>query len=151
MGPGSRKIFFTGRPRCRRRNAGCQSPAATSWRGSFGPWSRRTRPAPAARVGIGKDCPFDLHALLPVPAATLALGATHPDALAWLATHWGVTDRLRQVVLRPGATANRRLPRGHAVIGYGFFTAGETPDRAIATLTAAFSPLRFVLAPRPAD
>ena len=89
--------------------------------------------------------------LLPIPSEILALGATHPDALAWLAAHWGVTDRLRQVVLRPGATANRRLPRGHAVIGYGFFTAGETPDRAIATLTAAFSPLRFVLAPRPAD
>ena len=105
----------------------------------------------AARVGHGRECPFDLHALLPVPAETLALGATHPDALAWLATHWGVTDRLRQVVLRPGATAGRRLPRGHAAIGYGFFTAGETPHRAIAALGVGFSPLRFALVPRPAD
>jgi hypothetical protein len=105
----------------------------------------------AARVGIGKECPLDLHALLPVPNEVLALGATHPEALAWLAAHWGVTDRLRQVVLRPGATANRRLPRGHAVIGYGFFTAAETPHQAITTLATGFSPLRFVLLPRPAD
>jgi len=105
----------------------------------------------AARVGHGRECPFDLHALLPVPGAILALGATHPDALAWLAAHWGVTDRLRQVVLRPGATAGRRLPRGHAVIGYGFFTAGETPHRAIAALAAGFPVLRFALVPRPAD
>lgn len=105
----------------------------------------------AARVGHTKESPFDLHALLPVPDAILALGATHPDALAWLATHWGVTDRLRQAALRPGATAGRRLPRGHAVIGYGFFTAGETPHRAIAALEVGFSALRFALVPRPAD
>ncbi|HUZ64843.1 MAG TPA: hypothetical protein VMU82_14155 [Acetobacteraceae bacterium] len=105
----------------------------------------------AARVGHAKDCPFDLHALLPVPADILALGATHPDALAWLRESWGVTDRLRQVILRTGATAGRRLPRGHAAVGYGFFTAGETPHRAIATLAARFPALRFALLPRPAD
>jgi hypothetical protein len=105
----------------------------------------------AARVGIGRDCPFDLHALLPVPNVILSLSATHPDALAWLAAHWGVTDRLRQVILRPAANAGRRLPRGHTVIGYGFFTAGETPHRAIATLAGNFPPLRFALAARPAD
>ena len=105
----------------------------------------------AARVGHGKDCPFDLHALLPVPGAILALGATHPDALAWLAAHWGVTDRLRQAALRPGATAGRRLPCGHAVISYGFFTSGDTPHRAIATLGGRFPALRFALVPRPTD
>lgn len=105
----------------------------------------------AAEVGRGQNCPFDLHALLPVPGAILALGATHPDALAWLATNWGVTDRLRQVALRPGATAGRRLPRGHAVIGYGFFTAGDTPQRAVAALGTRYPALRFALVPRPAD
>jgi len=60
-------------------------------------------------------------------------------------------DRLRQVALRPGVTAGRRLPRDHAVIGYGFFTAGETPYRAITTLGARFPALRFALVPRPAD
>ena len=105
----------------------------------------------AAAVGRGQNCPFDLHTLLPVPDAILVLGATHPDALAWLAAHWGVTDRLRQVALRPGATAGHRLPRGHTAIGYGFFTSGETPHGAIAALGTRVSPLRFALVPRPAD
>lgn len=104
----------------------------------------------AARVGTAKDCPFDLYALLPVPEEILALGATHPDALAWLVANWGVTDRLRQVALRPGATAGRRLPRGHAVIGYGFFTTGDTPQRAITALGTRYPVLRFALVPRPA-
>ena len=53
--------------------------------------------AAAAMVGQGQGCPFGLHALLPVPDAILDLGPTHPEALAWLAAHWGVTNRLRQV------------------------------------------------------
>jgi hypothetical protein len=105
----------------------------------------------AAGVGYRRECPFDLHVLLPVPDAILALGATHPAALAWLASHWGVTDRLRQVTVRSGATARHRLPRGHDVIGYGFFTPGETPHRAIATLAARFPALQFTLRPVPAD
>jgi hypothetical protein len=44
----------------------------------------------AALVGHSQNCPFDLHALLPVPEAILMLGPTHPQALAWLAAHWGV-------------------------------------------------------------
>jgi len=105
----------------------------------------------AARVGHGRECPFDLHTLLPVPGAILALGPTDPTALAWLSDHWGVTDRLRQVIVRPGATAGRRLPRGHAVVGYGFFTAGETPRAAIAGIAARWPALRFWLVPHPAD
>jgi hypothetical protein len=46
-------------------------------------------------------CPFDLHVLLPVPEPILMLGPTHPNALAWLSTNWGVTDRLRQVGVDP--------------------------------------------------
>ena len=34
----------------------------------------------AALVGRSDACPFDLHTLLPVPAAILQLGPTHPDA-----------------------------------------------------------------------
>ena len=64
----------------------------------------------AALVGHSLACPFDLHALLPVPAAILQLGPTDPDALAWLAAHWGVTDRLRQVAVRDNASTGRRLP-----------------------------------------
>jgi hypothetical protein len=69
-----------------------------------------------------------------VPEAILMLGPTHPAALAWLAAHWGVTDRLRQVAVRQGATTGRQLKRGHTVIGYGFFTAGDTPHAAVGYL-----------------
>jgi hypothetical protein len=103
----------------------------------------------AAVVGHSFVCPFDLHGLLPVPAAILALGPTHPAALAWLARHWGVTDRLRQVTVLANPTIGRRLPRGHTGIGYGFFAHGETPQAAVAQLAAVWPALRLALVPRP--
>jgi hypothetical protein len=105
----------------------------------------------AALVGNSLACPFDLHRLLPVPDSILQLGPAHPDALAWLAAQWGVGDRLRQVMVRENATAGRRLPRGHTVIGYGFFTGGDTPHTAVSQLAARWPALRLVLQPRPAD
>lgn len=110
----------------------------------------------AAMVGRDQSCPFDLHALLPVPDAILDLGPMHPEALAWLAAHWGVTDRLRQVVLLKRPRPGRRLPKGHAVTGYGFFTGGrggceEIPTVAIATLGARWPSLRLRLQPRLLD
>jgi len=104
-----------------------------------------------ALLGQSRACPFDLQGLLPVPAVILQLGPNHPAALAWLAAHWGITDRLRQVVARPKPSTGRRLPKGHAVIGYGFFTDGETPQAGIARLAARWPALRFSLVPRPAD
>lgn len=104
----------------------------------------------AARIGRSRACPFDLQTLLPVPPAILSLGPTHPAALAWLAEHWGLRDPLRQVAVRPAAQAGRRLPRSHAVIGYGFFTTGATPHAAIAAIAARWPALRIVLQPRPA-
>jgi hypothetical protein len=100
-------------------------------------------------VGCSRACPFDLHQLLPVPPEILALGPTHPASLAWLSEHWGTTDRLRQVAERQNPTTGRRLPEGHAVIGYGFFTAGETLRAAIDRLAGAWPDLRFTLQPRP--
>jgi hypothetical protein len=85
----------------------------------------------AALVGQSLACPFDLHALLPVPEAILLLGPSYLTALSWLAAHWGMTDRLRQVSLRNKATTGRRRPARHAVIGYSFFTHRETPRAAI--------------------
>jgi hypothetical protein len=105
----------------------------------------------AALVGRSVACPFDLQVLLPAPPAILQLGPEHPDALAWLARHWGVSERLRQVSVRPQANAGRRLPRGHAVVGYGFFTQGDTPHTAIDAIAVNWPGLRFVLVPRPTD
>jgi hypothetical protein len=110
----------------------------------------------AALVGRSDACPFDLHTLLPVPAAILQLGPTHPDARMWLTTQWGITDRLRQVVARPKPrigplrTPGRGRPsKCHAMVGYGFFTDGETPHPAMVHLGARWPALRFFLVPRP--
>jgi hypothetical protein len=105
----------------------------------------------ALLVGRSSLCAFDLHRMLPVPAAILQRGPTDPSALAWLAANWGVTDRLRQVTERPKPSTGRRLPQNHAVIGYGFFTVGETPHVAMAKLGARWPALRFALVPRPPD
>ena len=53
----------------------------------------------AAAVGGVRSCPFDLHALLPVPDRILHLGPDDPASLAWLRTHWGVVLALRHVRL----------------------------------------------------
>jgi hypothetical protein len=104
-----------------------------------------------ARVGRSRACPFDLHALLPVPEAILQLGPAPPTALAWLVEHWGTQDGLRHVVLRPDANAGRRLPRNHRVVGYGFFAFGTAPHAAVASLQARWPGLRLALRARPAD
>ncbi len=104
----------------------------------------------AALVGRSLACPLDLQRLLPVPTDVLQLGPTHPRALHWLAAHWGTADRLRQVVVLPKSGIGRRLPAGHTAIRYGFFTAGDTPQAAVAQLGAGCPALRFMLQPRPA-
>ena len=104
-----------------------------------------------AQIGYSRACPLDLHALLPIPPEILALSPTDPVALAWLAEHWGTTDRLRQVHERAKPRPGRRLPAGHTVVGYGFFTRGETPAAAMARLGARWPALRFVLRPRALD
>jgi hypothetical protein len=105
----------------------------------------------AGRVGRSHACPFDLHTLLPVPARILDLGASHPEARAWLSQHWGLTESPRQVAERPGAKGGRRLPGGHSVVGYSFFTAHETPHAAVAKLGQRWPTLRFLLQPRSLD
>ena len=101
------------------------------------------------RVGHSRACPLDLHVLLPVPATLLELGPNDPETVTWLAAHWG-TQCLRHVEVRPGRPG-RRLPAGHAVIGYGFFTEGETPQAAMSALASSWPELRFLLRPVPPD
>ncbi|MBP0495741.1 hypothetical protein [Roseomonas indoligenes] len=59
--------------------------------------ARRLRDAAAAnhqaalaRMATDRSCPFDLHRLLPVPSAVLALGPEEGVSREWLRTHWGV-------------------------------------------------------------
>ena len=82
-----------------------------------------------------------------MPAALLERGPNDPASRAWLAAHWG-TDGLRHVEEQSGRPG-RRLPAGHAAIGYGFFTEGETPQAAIIGLTSRWPELRVVLRPVP--
>jgi hypothetical protein len=57
-----------------------------------------------ARVGQSKACPFDLHALVPVPETILRRGPDDPFSLAWLWQHWGTTRELRHVAEDPPTT-----------------------------------------------
>ena len=103
-----------------------------------------------ARVGDSRACPLDLHTLLPIPGAVLRLGERDPAGRAWRAGHWG-TERLWRVVERPKPSTGRRRPAGHAAVGYGFFTGGDTPTAAVQHLQARWPALRFTLTPRPSE
>jgi hypothetical protein len=102
------------------------------------------------RIGASRACSLDLQALLPIADPILALGPTDPASLAWLTEHWG-TERLRQVSLLPRPRPGRRLPIGHTVVGYGFFSLGGTPQAAIASLAARWPALAFSLRSYPPD
>lgn len=93
-----------------------------------------------AGLGHSRACPFDLQALLPVPAPILGLGARHPDAARWLAAHWGTTE-LRKSMLHPGK-ARQRPP---ATLRYSFFAADTLPQAAVRRLARAWPHLALDL------
>ena len=98
-----------------------------------------------ARVGRSRACPFDLHALVPVPDALLRLGPDDPASLAWLWEHWGTTQALRHVAedtAFSGAGRDRRPP-GDAAFAITFWSADWTPWRALARIAARWPALRF--------
>jgi hypothetical protein len=94
-----------------------------------------------AGVGHSTACPFDLHALVPVPAEVLLLGPDHPDALLWLLTRWGTTQALRHVVGRPPSIV------GGQAFRVTFWAADWTPWRALEKVRAAWRGLRFDVRP----
>jgi hypothetical protein len=101
------------------------------------------------RVGTSRACPFDLHALLPVPGALLRRGPDDPAALAWLWTHWGTTAALRHVSAVAVAFVDEPAApvAGAAVFRVSFWSADWSPWRALAALAAQWPALRFALRP----
>ncbi len=115
---------------------------------------QRQRALALAEVARGsRACPFDLHALLPVPGDILALGPDHTDALGWLWAHWGTTYGLRRVEVIPPPRSRVRLPQeaapapGQGAFHLGFWSADWTPWRALAQLAELWPALRFQVCP----
>ena len=142
---------MSGRSRSRRASETSRWRGVGSWRGNFGNVWKCARHARRRWSGSVSPVRSICTRCCRCRPRFLQRGPTHPDALSWLAAQWGVTDRLRQVVMRDTASTGRRLKRGHAVTGYGFFTDGETPHAAIGHFAKRWPALRFVLQPRPVD
>jgi hypothetical protein len=104
-----------------------------------------------ARVGHSAACPFDLHALVPVPDAILRCGPDDPEALDWLWTHWGTTQALRHVTEDEAAAAVMAMRRpaapGEAMWALTFWSADWTPWRALAQIAGRWPALRFETRP----
>lgn len=100
-----------------------------------------------AQVGRSRACPFDLHALVPVPADVLLLGPDHPDALLWLWTHWGTTQILRHVAEERGSGPRRDAGPGEASWRLTFWSGDWTPWRALERVRADWPGLRFDVRP----
>jgi hypothetical protein len=104
-----------------------------------------------ARVGASQACPFDLHALVPVPGEMLRLGPDDPVALAWLWEHWGTTQPLRHVAEDVVASHEARrgsvLAAGQDAIHVTFWSADWTPWRAIRTVAKRWPELRIDVRP----
>jgi hypothetical protein len=94
-------------------------------------------------VGISQACPFDLHALVPVPDEILFLGPDDPRALTWLWEHWGTTAALRHVA--ETTPEKDRLASGTMVLS--FWSADWTPWRALMRLAEQWPAVRFDIRP----
>lgn len=98
-----------------------------------------------AVVGQSRACPFDLHALLPVPDRILRLGPDDPASIAWLRRHWGTVRALRHVRLRDDAP-DRRLRRS-ARLRLEFWSADWTPWAAFQALRKRWPAAVFDIRP----
>jgi hypothetical protein len=121
--------------------------------------------AAIALVGHSRACPFDLHALVPVPDEILRRGPDDPASLAWLWEHWGTTESLRHVENataqrvsgggdsdQGSADESRRHGRHQEAAGGGkivftFWSADWTPWRALSHIAAAWPALSFDVRP----
>lgn len=94
-----------------------------------------------AAVG-SKPCPFDLHALVPVPPDILQRGPDDPASQAWLQTNWGTTRALRQVQLQ----AHQQRRSGQR-LEIKFWAADWTPWPVFARLRDRYPALKFAVRP----
>lgn len=99
-----------------------------------------------ARWHEAGGCPLDLHRLIPVPDAILALGEDAPAARHWLWAQWGTTQPLRQVRIRD-ENSDRRLRRS-ALVVFEFLSADWTPWQAIRRLRRDWPGLVLAVDPR---
>ena len=100
-------------------------------------WARHEEAV--SRVGVSRLCPFDLHALVSVPADILRLGEDHPLAIAWLWEHWGTTWPLRRVEALPTP--------GEAAFRVRFWSADWSPWPAFIGIRARWPELRLDVRP----
>jgi hypothetical protein len=98
-----------------------------------------------AAAGRSRACPFDLHALLPVPYAQLRQGPDDPASIVWLRRHWGTIQSFRHVRRHEDPPDRRR--RHSARLRYDFWSADWTPWAAFATLRKRWPALAFDLQP----
>ncbi len=100
-------------------------------------------------VGTSRACPFDLHALVPVPPPILALGPDEPQSLAWLWGHWGTTEALRHVADNsdPPATSHSVRAAKPDRWQISFWSADWTPWRVLHHLGLGWPALRFECRP----
>ena len=94
---------------------------------------------------VSQTCPFDLHALLPVPDRVLRQGPDDPASTAWLRIYWGTVQALRHVRLREDAP-DKRLRRS-ARLQFEFWSADWTPWAAFRAVRARWPTVVFDVRP----
>jgi hypothetical protein len=102
------------------------------------------------RVGHSRACPFDLHALVPVPEDILRRGPDDFFSVEWLWQHWGTTRELRHVAdatVVAGEVRRRPSRAGTAEMHLRFWSADWSPWRALTQIAAWWPALRFDLCP----
>lgn len=101
------------------------------------------------RVGRSRACPFDLHALVPVPGEILRRGPDDAASQHWLWQHWGTTRELRHVAAEAVVSQDpRRQPNANETgFRVTFWSADWSPWRALAAVGGRFPALRFELHP----
>lgn len=109
-------------------------------------WVWEDHQAALSAVGVSRACPFDLHALAPVPWEVLRLGQDHPRAVEWMWAHWGTTWHLRRVEAPPPPRrALDALAPGEGAALIRFVSADWPPWPVLLRCRGRWPSLRFEL------